>query len=168
MKNKSNPYISTYRYIDIETGHELGDGTNLVFVNLFDFNKKESECQSLEDFWMYSIKNMFDMEKCPEKVKGTEIEELYIRSELAKMTTEQRIKYEEEVMTNDDILNSIAEQIEEAREEAIAEGLAKGSAMGMAEGRAEVIRKLMDKGMTMQDICNLLEICEEELKEMLG
>lgn len=179
VKNKSNPYISTYRYMDVETRDELGDGTNLVFVNLFDFDKKESECQSLEDFWMYSIKNMFDMQRCPDKLRGTEIEELYIRSELAMMTTEQRIKYEEDVMTNNDILNSIAEQLEEAKEEAIAEGMAEGMAKGMAEGIAEgrakgiaegqavVIRKMMDKGMTAQDICSILDICEEELEEML-
>lgn len=169
--------------MDVETRDELGDGTNLVFVNLFDFDKKESECQSLEDFWMYSIKNMFDMQRCPDKLRGTEIEELYIRSELAMMTTEQRIKYEEDVMTNNDILNSIAEQLEEAKEEAIAEGRAKGIAEGMAEGIAEgmakgmaegiaegqavVIRKMMDKGMTAQDICSILDICEEELEEML-
>lgn len=183
VKNKSNPYISTYRYMDVETRDELGDGTNLVFVNLFDFDKKESECQSLEDFWMYSIKNMFDMQRCPDKLRGTEIEELYIRSELAMMTTEQRIKYEEDVMTNNDILNSIAEQLEEAKEEAIAEGRAKGIAEGIAEGMAKgmaegiaegiaegqavVIRKMMDKGMTAQDICSILDICEEELEEML-
>ena len=178
--SRLNPYISTYRFLDAETKEELGDGTNLVFVNLFDFNKNEYECESLEDFWMYSIKNMFDLERCPEVLKGTEIEELYIRSELAMMTTEQRIKYEEDVMTNDDILNSIAEQIEEAREEAIAQGLSEGRAKGRAEGRAEgrvegraegraeVIRKMLNKGMTADDVCSLLEISPSGLNEILA
>lgn len=104
---KKNPYISTYRYIDIETKEELGEGTNLVFIDLHSFKKKEEECRTLEDIWMYSIKNMHNLHLCPDKVKGTEIESLYIQSELAKMTVEQRKKYEEEIMTQNDILNSI-------------------------------------------------------------
>ena len=51
-------------------GEELGDGTNLVFVDLFGFSKKEDECETLEDFWMYSIKNMWALESCPERAKG--------------------------------------------------------------------------------------------------
>ena len=78
---------------------------------------------------------MFSLGYCPEEVKGTEIEDLFIRSELAKMTKEQRIKYEEEVMTRNDILNSIAEQLEDARKEATEIGRAEGMAVGLAEGR---------------------------------
>ncbi|MBQ9144319.1 MAG: hypothetical protein IJX60_05160, partial [Paludibacteraceae bacterium] len=52
------------------------------------------------------------------KFKGTEIEDLYTKSELAKMTIEQRLKYEEDIMTRNDILNSISEQLEDARKEA--------------------------------------------------
>ena len=57
------------------------------------------------------------------------------------MSLEQRIKIEEEVMTQNDIRNSIAEQLEDAKKEAVAlgreEGLIQGKAEGRAEGRAE-------------------------------
>ena len=90
---------------------------------------------------MYSIKNMFILNSCPEIVRGTEIEELYRLSKLAKMSLEQRIKIEEEVMTQNDIRNSIAEQLEDAKKEAVAlgreEGLIQGKAEGRAGGRAE-------------------------------
>ena len=35
-----NPYISTYRYADIETRKELSNSTNLVFIDLYSFDKK--------------------------------------------------------------------------------------------------------------------------------
>ncbi len=147
---KRNPYISTYRYVDIETRDELSDSTNLVFIDLHGFDKKEEECESLEDIWMYSIKNMHSLLVCPEKVRGTEIEDLYVKSELAKMTVEQRLKYEESIMTRNDILNSIAEQLEDARKEAqergAAEGRAKGMEEGLAEGRAEGRAKGLEEG----------------------
>ena len=165
-QRKKNPYISTYRYVDIETRDELSDSTNLVFIDLYSFTKTEEECESMEDIWMYSIKNMHTLMVCPEKFKGTEIEDLYIKSELAKMTIEQRIKHEEGIMTRNDILNSISEQIEEARKEAIEigirEGIEEGRAEGRAEGQAETIRKMLAAGIPASAIAEALEITIEQ------
>ena len=165
-QTKKNPYISTYRYVDIETRDELSDSTNLVFIDLYSFTKTEEECESMEDIWMYSIKNMHTLMVCPEKFKGTEIEDLYIKSELAKMTIEQRIKHEEGIMTRNDILNSISEQIEEARKEAIEigirEGIEEGRAEGRAEGQAETIRKMLAAGIPASAIAEALEITIEQ------
>ena len=119
---RTNEFISTYRYLDIETNEELGNGTNLVFIDLHGFKKDIEDCKSLEDIWMYRFKNMLTLGECPEIIKGTEIEELYALSEFANMTLEQRLKIEESIMTQNDILNSISEQIQDAREEAIAIG----------------------------------------------
>jgi predicted transposase/invertase (TIGR01784 family) len=156
---KLNDYISTYRYTDVETKEELGDGTNLIFIDLFNFKKDLHECVDLQDHWMYSIKNMFNLTECPEQLKGTEVEDLFYQSELAKMTLEQRIKIEESIMTENDIRNSIAEQIADAREEAIAEG--------KAEGRAEIIRQLHDKGMSAEQISQILDMDINDLKKIL-
>lgn len=106
---------------------------------------------------------------CPEKVRGTEIEDLYVKSELAKMTVEQRLKYEESIMTRNDILNSIAEQLEDARKEAqergAAEGRAKGRAEGRAEGQKEILRVLHSKGMSIKQISELLDMDYSDVEE---
>lgn len=187
VQAKKNPYISTYRYVDIETKDELSDSTNLIFIDLHSFDKKEEDCNCLEDMWMYSIKNMHSLLGCPERFKGTEIEELYTKSELAKMTTEQRLKHEEGIMTRNDILNSIAEQLEDAKREAaaaaaeaataeglakglaegLAEGLERGLAEGRAEGRAEIVRQLHSKGMSIGQISELIEIDPSEVERMI-
>lgn len=178
-----NEYISTYRYTDVETGSGLGDGTNLVFIDLYGFDKDIEDCTTLEDIWLYSIKNMLDLDTCPENIKGTEVEELYIRAELAKMTVAQRIKYEESLMTQNDIYNSIAEQLEDARETAMAEGRAaghevgriegleigrsEGLAEGMSEERRKNIRKMHAAGFDAADISSILDIPIEEVQEIL-
>ena len=203
QSKRKNPFISTYRYSDVETKEELSNSTNLVFIDLHNFDKREEECESLEDLWMYSIKNMHNLLDCPEKIKGTEIEDLYIKAELAKMKVEQRKKYEEEVMTRNDILNSIAEQLEDARKEAarigaaegreeglrkgmaeglakgrtqgletgLAEGRAEGRAEGIAEGknkgRAEVIRQFHSKGMSAEQIADLLDADVADIEKIL-
>ena len=148
----------------------------------------DARFQSLDEIWLYSIKNMFSLGYCPEEVKGTEIEDLFIRSELAKMTKEQRIKYEEEVMTRNDILNSIAEQLEDARKEATEIGRAEGMAVGLAEGREkgraegreegrkegreegraktmEIARRLIADGMSVEKVADIIGIDVRELTE---
>lgn len=78
-------------------------------------------------------------------------------------------------MTQNDILNSVAEQLEEAREIAIAEGRAEGHAEGRAEGLAEGameerknnVRKMHLAGLDMKTISSILELGIEEIEEML-
>ncbi len=132
-----NQYISIYRYTDIETKEELGDGTNLIFIDLHSFCKRPHQCTNMQDWWMYSLKNMFNLTECPSQVLGTEVEDLFTQSELARMTLEQRLKIEESIMTENDIRNSIAEQLEEGRARALAEGKAEGRAEGLEIGRVE-------------------------------
>lgn len=115
------------------------------------------------------------------------------------MKVEQRKKYEEEVMTRNDILNSIAEQLEDARKEAarigaaegreeglrkgMAEGLAKGRTQGLEtglaegraegiaegknKGRAEVIRQFHSKGMSAEQIADLLDADVADIEKIL-
>ena len=132
-----------------------------MFIDLHSFNKKEEECESLEDIWMYSIKNMHSLLVCPEKFKGTEIEDLYTKSELAKMTIEQRLKYEEDIMTRNDILNSISEQLEDARKEA-----AEGRAEGRSEGIAETARNFLALGIDVETISKATGLTAEELEAL--
>lgn len=140
-ERRCNEYIATYRYRDIETGNELGDGTTLVFIDLERFDKTLESCTEIEDLWLYSIKNMAWQNNCPEIVEGTEVEALFRQAELATMTMEQRISYETSIMSRNDMLNSMREAVEAAKEEAEklgrAIGEAEGREIGIAEGREE-------------------------------
>ena len=136
-ERRRNEYVATYRYRDIETGNELNDGTNLVFIDLERFDKTIDMCDSHEDMWLYSIKNMSHQSSCPDSVAGTEVEDLFHQAELAKMTNEQRTSFEVSVMSRNDMLNSFRETLEAAKEEVKAEAVRIGRAEGLAEGRAE-------------------------------
>ena len=170
-ERRINEYVATYRYRDVETGNELNDGTNLVFVDLARFNKSIDECQSLADMWLYSIKNMSRQRSCPDAVAGTEVEPLFRLAELAKMTKEQRISLEVSIMSRNDMLNSMMESIEEARIEAAAigkaEGKAEGRAEGREEGRDETIRKMLASGVSVEVISAALELTPEQIRKIM-
>lgn len=166
-EKRLNEYVATYRYRDIETDNELGDGTNLVFIDLARFTKSIDECHSLEDMWLYSIKNMSRQNTCPDTITGTEIEPLFHMAELAKMTKEQRISLEVSIMSRNDMLNSMRETLEEACKEATAKGLAKGHAEGLAKGRAEVIQAMLQSGISPELISKALNMTTEQILEYL-
>ena len=73
----ANPYISHYVYRSKDTGRELGDDTNIVFIDLHKFRKDFEECSDLCEKWLYSIRNMHLLKTRPAGIKGTELEELY-------------------------------------------------------------------------------------------
>lgn len=51
----------------------------------------------------------------------------------------------------------------EGKAEGIAEGEARGEARGKAETRLEVARKMLDKGMNIQDICDITGLTPGEV-----
>lgn len=155
QKGKKNEFISTYRYLELDNGEELGDGTTLVFVEMKKFNKQLSECHTRRDRILYTLKNMSRQLEMPQDAaEDPMLKSLYEAAKLALLPQEVRMRYITKIMTRNDMLNSIAEQIADAREEAIAEG--------HAEGRAETVRKLLAAGIPANSIADALGITVEE------
>ena len=158
IKIKQDEYLSFYRYIDIETKEELGDGTTLVFIEMNKFQKQFQECHKKKERWLCSMKNMKGQLEVPEGVTGTELETLYSKGEIAALPQNKKLNYITYIMSRNDELNSRAEQLADAREE----GRAEGRAEGISEGRAETIRKMLAAGLPADAIAAALDITVEE------
>ena len=69
------------------------------------------------------------------------------------------------------MLNSFRETLEAAKEEVKAKGLAEGRAEGLAEGRAEginsVIKQMHTKGMSIQQIADIVEMPVDEIQAIV-
>lgn len=187
-----NEYITTYRYVDVETGIELGDGTTLVFIDIERFRKTIDDCISLEDLWIYSIKNMANQNECPEKVVGTDVESLFNMAELAKMKPDERIAYQMSMIHRIDYLNSRQEAIEEAtkegheigfrlglekgheeglkkgHEEGHNKGLEQGLEKGLEQGFNHAIIQMAKSGLSIKDIASIMNQPEEKIADILS
>lgn len=174
-----NEHITTYRYRDIENGNDLGDGTTLVFIDLANFKKKIDECNSPEDLWIYSIKNMANQKECPAKIAGTDVETLFDMAELAKMTHEERIAYQISMIHHNDYLNSLQEAVEDATKEGrdigfkkgLEEGREQGRELGRELGREEglkhAMKRMAETGISVQDIATIMKMTEEDIKKII-
>lgn len=147
-KYTANPYVAHYVYKDKDSGYELQDGTNLIFVSLYRFKKQLEECKDISEQWLYSIHNMHLLNQIPEGVLGTELEELYHESRCAAWPAEIRELYEQQVMNANDYGNIIEESFEN----------------GQKAGTNEIAQRMKYDGIAIEIICkytglSIAEIC---------
>ena len=171
-KVKENEYLSLYRYKEIETGEELGDGTTLVFVEMKKFRKSLEECSTLREMILCTMKSMGTQLENPEEITlDPLLTKFYHLAELAALPAEVRINYISAVMDRNDILNSMAEQIEDARQEGREEGRAEGREEGRAEGREEgernLARELLKSGVSAERLAEAMKLSVEEVERLL-
>ena len=93
-----------------------------------------------------------------------QIEERYIKAEIAKFTPQEMREYETSKMAYRDIKNSV----DTAKREGIAEGMEKGMKQGMEKGRSlrslEIARKMLAKGIDEVSIMDMTGLTAEEIK----
>ena len=93
-----------------------------------------------------------------------QVEERYIKAEIAKFTPQEMREYETSKMAYRDIKNSV----DTAKREGIAEGMEKGRAEGIEEGMnlrsLEIARKMLAKGMDEASIMDMTGLTAEEIK----
>ena len=93
-----------------------------------------------------------------------QVEERYIKAEIAKFTPQEMREYETSKMAYRDIKNSV----DTAKREGIAEGMEKGMKQGMEKGMnlrsLEIARKMLAKGMDEASIMDMTGLTAEEIK----
>jgi predicted transposase/invertase (TIGR01784 family) len=173
-----NQYVSHFVYRSKDTGRELGDGTNIIFIDLQKFMKSEDECETLQDKWLYSIRNMHMLKERPAWVAGSELEELYNEAEIASWSSEKRIQYEKNIMNQNDYDNIFYERYHdghkigraegraEGHAEGRAEGHAEGRSVGVIDGKSEVAKNMLKEGMDVDLISRLTGLTEEQIRRL--
>lgn len=179
----NNQYISHYVFRSRDTGRELGDETNIIFVDLQKFRKKFEECKDDCERWLYSIRNMHLLKDYPDGIKGTELEELYNEARLAAWPADVRTLYEKYLMNRNDYENILYERygdgfnkgyadgieqgIERGIEQGIEKGIEQGIEKGIEQGTRESIYKMYESGMDKNTIAYIMKFTVEKVDEML-
>ena len=137
--------------------HELfTDKMRFIFLELPSFTKEESECETDFERWIYVLKNMEALQRLPFKARNAVFQKLEQIVDIAAMSKEDRMKYDESIKVYRDQLAVM----EFERQKGMAEGMAKGMEKGMAEGIAkgahdkqlEIARNLRQMGLSAESI----------------
>ena len=161
-EGSGSPYISHYVYKSKDTGRDLGDETNIVFVDLAKFRKKFEECSNQCERWLYSIKNMHLLKTAPIGVEGTELEELYGEAHFAAWPPEKRSLYEKSIMNRNDYENILCERYEDG----FAAGLDEGREEGREEGLLLAARNMKAQGLHIDMIMQVTGLSKSEIEKL--
>ena len=147
------------------TTHELmTERIQYIFLELPNCRVISPESTVLEKF-CYALHNMENLPGKPEGFEGELFRLLFDSAEIAKFTAQEKIKYEYDMTTERDIRNQIAyahdKGVEEGIERGIEQGIERGIEQGIEQGiqseRSRIEENLRKKGMSDDDIANLLE-----------
>ena len=135
---------------DRDTHEQFSDKMRYIFLQLPLFTKEESECDTDFERWIYVLKNMETLQRLPFKARNAVFQKLEEIVDIAAMSKEDRMKYDESIKVYRDRLAII----EYERRKGLAEGLAKGEAKGEAKGIAKGIAK-GERNKQIEIACNL-------------
>ena len=100
---------------------------------------------------------------------------LFEQAEVSKFNAQDRMLYEDSVNAYRDIINAINTAKKDSFAEGRAEGHAEGRAEGIAEGRAEgiefskveIARKMLQRGMAVEEVAELTNMTVQDIKKIL-
>jgi len=168
-------YKSIFRLLEKENFTEYKDDIQLQFIELPKFDKTLDECITIEDKWIYFIKNARDMDIAPAFQDPDLIEAVDIAN-TASMTKEEleiQDKREEFIFMQK---SSIEKGTQEGYQRGIAEGIEKGIEKGIKEGREEGRKKEREQliinafrnGTPTNIIGDFVDMNEEDIIEFLS
>ena len=169
----------------------MNHSAKLRFVELNRFRKRLDECTTLFDKWCYSLKHVGTLDSLPEDLRLKAFERFFSACEIARLSSEVKLTYEKDMITEQDYYNIIEtareeglalgrsegrkEGREEGREEGRKEGREEGRAEGHKEGREEGLKagrreaiidlaeKMKRQGLDMDIICETTGLTKEEI-----
>ncbi len=164
--------------IDPDSHKVLLDTTHYIFLQLPAFQKEESECETDFERWIYVLKNMDTLDRLPFKARMAVFKRLEDIVEIAALSKEDRLRYEESVKVHRDNLAVEAYALEtgweKGHEEGWNEGHKEGWNLGLEVGKTEGERNanlknaynLKQLGVSIDIIAQATGLTEEEIKQL--
>ncbi len=143
-KNYPNKFRYDVKLKDIETNKIFSDKLNFIYLEMPKFNKSVEELENRFEKWLFVIKNLNRLERIPEKLQEKIFLQLFETAEIAKFTQKEYQDYEDSLKYYRDIKNSLDTAKEEGRKE--------GIGIGEKRKALEVTKKLLKKGLSVEDI----------------
>ena len=135
---------------DRETGRMFSDRIRQVYLELPYFQKEPDECENDFERWIYLLKHMDTLERMPFKAKKAVFDKLLEVADVANLSKEERIQYDEALKRYRDYKNTI----DYAEEKGILKGKESTARNMKADGLSHsIIQKYT--GLSLEDIDKL-------------
>lgn len=172
--NSSDDLINRFKLIEKKHFIKYSDDIELIFIELPKFNKKEQELSSIQDKWLYFIKNAGNLDYLPKNLNW-ELEKAFNIANEANLSEEEldiQHKKKDWIYIQK---SSIEFATRTGLEQGISQGLAKGLEQGIEQGieqgewkeKLKIIENAERLGLPMQTIMELTGLDEEKITSLL-
>ena len=179
---------------DRDTHETFTDKMRYIFLELPSFDKEENECETDFERWIYVLKNMETLQRLPFKARNAVFQKLEQIVDIAALSKEDRMKYDESIKVYRDQLAVMtferqqgraeglvqghaegkAEGLEQGRAEGLEQGRAEGKAEGLEQGRAEgehlaqlrMVRRMKETGLSVEQIAEMTGLAMDEVEAL--
>ncbi|MDR1497835.1 MAG: PD-(D/E)XK nuclease family transposase, partial [Puniceicoccales bacterium] len=135
----------------------------LFYIQLPLFKKEEGELSDRRDKWLYSLKNLEELEAIPTALATDPVfQKFYGNAEDAGVSPAVRKALAYELKVRRDSYSATEARVDGAR----AEGRAEGIAEGIAEGKHAVVRNMKALGLAAEIIAQATGLSVEEIQKI--
>lgn len=172
---------------DKETGESVSNMIREIFIEFPLFNKREDECRTPLDYWLYNLKHMEQLESLQFKGQKALFQRLEELARIVNMNKKERDEYEACLKVYRDNYNTWNYMKEQALKEGLEEGLAKGLEEGIAKGieqgieqgieigvnkgkkenSYDIARKMKQKGLSVDMIAECTGLSKSEIEKLM-
>jgi predicted transposase/invertase (TIGR01784 family) len=133
------------------------------------FKKKQDECETFFERWIYILKNMDVLDELPKAFQCEAFRKLKEVSDVATLSPNERLKYEDTLRIYRDTLLTVRNARTEGMEQGMKKGEKIGLKKGLKEGRERIIqmaRQLKSLGVSIDNIKQSSGLSEDEIRSL--
>lgn len=145
-------YIHKVMLKDTEDHHEFYDKLTFYYVEMPKFKKKENELVTMQDKWLFVIKNICYLLKQPKELQEQVFTKFFEEARIGMFDGEQRFAYMLSQKHYWDNLSTINYSYEK--------GMKKGVELGKAEALKEIVEKMRSQGVSQDRIDEMVGLLE--------
>ena len=154
----SSELINNFKLIEKKQFIEYSDDIELIFIELPKFIKTETELKTIQDKWLYFIKNAGDLDYIPNNIEQ-ELEKAFDIANEANLSVEElELQHKKK-----DWIYIQKSSIELA----IKTGLKQGIEEGINKASTAIALNLLEKGIDIVTIAEVTSLPESEIKQLL-
>lgn len=162
-----DPMLKNFRtdlaLCNLKTGKRTSEKLRIVYLQLPLFTKrKEEECDTIFECWIYILKNMNFFEQMPFREKYPTFRKLAAIGDLRKLSPEEREMYDEDIKNMRDIYATTMFERKMARKE----GLAEGRAEGQLQQQNTTAQLMLEEGLALELISKCTGLTIDQIKKL--
>ena len=139
----------------------------LIYLEMPNFKKELKDLKTLQDKWLYFIKNLESLSDIPQLFKADPMfEEAFMKAEYVNLNSKERFEYDQSLKVFRDMYSALKTQFEEGLIKGKKIGIQKGKIEGKIEGTLElqtegIIKALKNGKLTIKEIADVFEVSNE-------